>query len=97
MLEEETPKQKTGRQAKGKKKKSKSTTDLLIAKNPKNAYPIYLLLKKSERFTKEDLIDAFESLSTADKKLKTGSQGARLVLENVILKICRTKETDARR
>ena len=89
MLEEETPKQKTGRRAKGKKKKSKPTTDLLIAKNPKNAYPIYLLLKKSERFTKENLIDAFETLSTADKRLKTGSQGARLVLENVILGICR--------
>jgi len=81
---------KRGLRTKSKKKKSKLTTDLLIAKNPKNAYPIYLLLKKSERFSKEDLIQAFETLNAADKKLKTGGPDARLVLEKVILGICRT-------
>jgi DNA polymerase-3 subunit delta len=90
MLDEERPVPKTGTRTKSKKKKSKLTTDLLIAKNPKNAYPIYLLLKKSERFSKEDLIQAFETLNAADKKLKTGGPDARLVLEKVILGICRT-------
>ena len=89
MLDEETPGPKTGTRTKSKKKKSKLTTDLLIAKNPKNAYPIYLLLKKSERFSKEDLIQAFQTLNAADKKLKTGGPDARLVLEKVILGICR--------
>ena len=46
-----------------KKKKTKTTTDLLIAKNPKNAYPIYLLFKKSERFTKDELFQAVNSLN----------------------------------
>jgi DNA polymerase-3 subunit delta len=91
MLDEETPAQKTGTRAKSKKKKSKLTTDLLIAKNPKNAYPIYQLLKKSERFSKVELIHAFETLNAADKKLKTGGAPARLVLEKVILGICRTQ------
>jgi len=89
-LDEETPGPKTGTRTKSKKKKSKLTTDLLIAKNPKNAYPIYLLLKKSERFFKEDLIQAFQTLNAADKKLKTGGPAARLVLEKVILGICGT-------
>ncbi len=39
---------KTPARGKGKKKK-KIQTDLLLARNPKNAYPVYQLLKKSER------------------------------------------------
>ena len=74
--------------SKRKNKKKKPTTDLLIAKNPKNAYPIYLLLKKSERFSKDELINAFEILNEADKRLKSGSQNHRLVLEQVIMGIC---------
>ena len=88
MLDEEPNSPKTGVRAKSKKKKSKLTTDLLLAKNPKNAYPIYQLLKKSERFSKEELINAFEALSATDKKLKTGGQNPRLVLEKVILELC---------
>ena len=80
---------KAGVRAKSKKKKGKSKTDLLIAKNPKNAYPIYLLLKKAERFSKEELLNAFQILNAADKRLKTGGQNQRLVLEQVILGICR--------
>jgi len=79
-----SPQKKTG------KKKTKVGTDLLIAKNPNNPYPIYLLLKKSGRFKKEELIKAFETLHTADKQLKSGGQNAKLVLENVILSICRS-------
>lgn len=91
MLDEETRPQGTGPRAKSKKKKTNLNTDLLIAKNPKNAYPIYQLLKKSERFSKAELIQAFETLNAADKKLKTGGGAARLVLEKVILEICRTQ------
>jgi DNA polymerase-3 subunit delta len=76
-----------------KMKKSKTATDLIIAKNPKNAYPIYQLFKKSERFSKKDLLKAVESLNAADKRLKSGSQKPKLVLEKVILEICRTEKT----
>ena len=71
-------------------KKKKPTSDLIIAKNPKNAYPIYQLLKKSERFSKTELIEAFESLSSADKKLKTGSGRPKVVLETILFSICRS-------
>ena len=74
---------------KTRKKNVKAGTDLLITKNPNNPYPIYLLFKKSERFKKEELIKAFETLNTADKQLKSGNQNPKLVLEKVILSICR--------
>jgi DNA polymerase-3 subunit delta len=89
MLNDGTETRKTGSRVKSKKKKSKLTTDLVVAQNPKNAYPIYQLLKKSERFSKEELINAFETLNAADQKLKTGGPAARLVLEKAILGICR--------
>jgi DNA polymerase-3 subunit delta len=75
--------------AKSKKKKRKPMTDLVIAKNPKNAYPVYQLFKKSENFSKEELLSAMESLNAADKTLKSSGQSPKLVLEKLILSICR--------
>ncbi len=74
--------------AKKKKKKGKPDTDLLIARNPQNAYPIFQLFKKSERYSKQELLQAIEFLNKADKQLKSGAQNAKLVLEAVILNIC---------
>jgi DNA polymerase-3 subunit delta len=81
--------QTTGSPKKDKKTKSKATTDLLIAKNPKNPYPIYMLLKKSDGFSQDKLISAVEVLAEADKKLKTSSQSPKLVLEKAILSVCK--------
>ena len=89
MLSTEAIPQKTGSPKKNKTKKSKATTDLLIAKNPKNPYPIYLLLKKSDGFSQDQLVSAVEVLGEADKKLKTSSQSPKLVLEKAILSICK--------
>jgi DNA polymerase-3 subunit delta len=75
--------------AKVKKTTPKTATDLQVAKNPKNPYPIYLLLKKTERFSKAELLNAFEILGAAEKNLKTGGQKPKLVLEKVVLDICR--------
>jgi len=73
---------------KGKKAK-KSTSDLVIAKNPRSPYPVYLLLKNSEKFTSRELLDAMGYLSAADIKLKSTGQNPRLVLEDVLFKVCR--------
>jgi DNA polymerase-3 subunit delta len=89
MLAEAADPQSPGTPVKKKKKKSKTTTDLLIAKNPKNAYPIYQLFKKSERYTKEALLAAVDSLNGADKRLKSSGQDPKLVLEQLILGICK--------
>ncbi|WP_373501200.1 DNA polymerase III subunit delta [Desulfococcus sp.] len=64
-------------------------TDLVIAPKGKNAYPIYLLLKNSERFKLTELIDILADLQQTDVKLKTSGGPPRQLLESVIIRICR--------
>jgi DNA polymerase-3 subunit delta len=71
------------------KKKDKLTTDLLIAKNPNNPFPVHQLLQQSERFTTAELMAALECLSRADKRMKSTGQRPKLILEEAIFKICR--------
>ncbi|MGB5157657.1 DNA polymerase III subunit delta [Desulfobacterium sp. N47] len=71
------------------KKKSKPGTDLLIAKNSKSPYPLWELFKKSEYFSMDELLFAFECLRNADMHLKSSGQNPKTVLENIILNICR--------
>jgi DNA polymerase-3 subunit delta len=64
-------------------------TDLLIAQNPKNPYPVYKSMQKAEGFTQNDLIDMVGMLSHADGLLKSTGHSPAAVLENVVLRICR--------
>jgi DNA polymerase III subunit delta len=73
---------------KKKRKKAKIATDLLLAKNPANAYPVYQLLKKAERFSRGDLLRALAAVREADIKLKSSGLNPRLVLERTIHTIC---------
>ena len=75
--------------------KKKSTTQtkavdkiFLIAPNPKNAYPVYMMLKKSDNFTEHELIIIMESIHEADLRFKSTGQTPELILESVIFKIC---------
>jgi len=77
-----------GRTPKTSKRKSKLMTDLMVAKNPQNPYPVYQILLKSEQFTTEELVAALERLSLADKRLKSTGQRPKLILEEAVLKIC---------
>ncbi|MGD8882873.1 MAG: hypothetical protein PVI82_13330 [Desulfobacterales bacterium] len=70
------------------KKKRKIQTGLLLARNPKNAYPVYQLLKKSERFSKTELLAAVAHLKEADDQLKISAKDPKLILERLIFKIC---------
>ncbi|MGD8761614.1 MAG: hypothetical protein PVG87_04830 [Desulfobacteraceae bacterium] len=76
---------------KTKKGRKKAVTDLLIARNPKNAYPVYQMFLKSEGFTRDDLIDAIELLNQTDLQLKSSGHNAILVLEKALLGICQPK------
>lgn len=76
-------------QKKRTKKKSQSVTDLLIAKNPNNPYPVYKMMQKSVKFSKQDLLASMEHLSKADLRLKSTGQNPKLVLEEAIFFICR--------
>lgn len=75
---------------KGKKGKKKAgpATDLTIAKNPRSPYPVYSLLKSSDKFTKPELLMAMEWLGDTDLRLKSTGQDPKLVLEEMVLKIC---------
>jgi DNA polymerase-3 subunit delta len=70
------------------KKQKNPSTDLMIAKNPNNPYPVFQQFFKSKKYTKEDLFAAFEILSHADVKLKTSGQPPISILEEVVFKIC---------
>jgi DNA polymerase-3 subunit delta len=72
---------------KGKTKK-KIQTDLLLARNPKNAYPVYQLLKKSERYSKSELLVAVDLLNETDAQLKLSGQDPKLILERLVFNIC---------
>ena len=74
---------------KGGKKKKPPATDLSIVKNPNNPYPVYQLFLSAENYTKQELLQAFEHLSRADLRIKTSGDNRRLILEEVILGICK--------
>lgn len=72
-----------------KKGAKKPATDLVIAKNPKNAYPVYQLFTRSEHFTLAELTQALADLKEADLALKSSGQPGAIILERVLLGICR--------
>lgn len=71
----------------GKKDAAPKKTDLALAPNPKNAYPIYQLILKSDNFRLEELKKAFAQLNKADLQLKTSSSSPQIVLEKLILNL----------
>jgi DNA polymerase-3 subunit delta len=72
--------------ARGKRKKIQ--TDLLLARNPKNAYPVYQLMKKAERYSKTELLTAVGLLNETDVQLKLSGQDPKLILERLVFKLC---------
>jgi DNA polymerase-3 subunit delta len=74
-----------------KKKTNKQDTDLLIAKNPNNPYPIYQTFLKSELFTKEELLSILERLGNADLAFKTTGKNPKLILEDIIINSCQKR------
>jgi len=77
----------------GKSKKPQFSSDLIIAKNTNNPYPVFQTFKKSDKFTQSDLIHAIKYLADADRRMKSTGQDSKLVLENTILRICGIGET----
>jgi DNA polymerase-3 subunit delta len=76
--------------AKGAKKSaSKRVADALIAPKGASPYPIYLMLKKAERFSRRHLLACIVNLSRADRRIKTGGTDKKLILEELLINICR--------
>ena len=77
-----------GKSRQARKGASKKPADLLVADNPKNAYPLYLMLQKSGRFTKSELLRTTQALLDTDRHLKSSAQDPKLVLEWLIMHLC---------
>ena len=80
--------QKRGAGGRSRKKKTKQKTDLSLVKSANNPYPVFQTFQKADRFSEKELIDAFEHLSRADMRIKTGSENKKLVLEELVFNIC---------
>ena len=68
-------------------KKRQAGTDLLIAPNPNNAYPVYKLMQKAMTFHAAELLEALKALGRADEYLKSSGQPPRSILVDAILNI----------
>jgi len=75
-----------GKPSKG---KAKTKTDLGIVKNPQNPYPVFQTAQRAQGFTLMELQTAVETLWDADLQMKSTAKNPRLIMENVILTICR--------
>ena len=72
---------------KGKKKAKKNATDLLIAPNPNNPYPVYKLFQKAHGITRDRMVDAMAFLGEADSMLKSSRQPPAVILEWAVIRI----------
>ena len=68
--------------------KNKPSTDLLIAPNPKNTFPIFKLFEKSDNFSLNELIQSLINLSELDFKLKSSKGDSIILIQELIIKIC---------
>jgi DNA polymerase-3 subunit delta len=93
MLLKHTGKDNQPSKPKGKKKIPRPVTDPVVAKSPKNPYPVYQMFLKSERFTTDELIAILELLSQTDLNMKSTGKNPKLLLEKLILFICQEQHT----
>jgi len=72
---------------KRKRRKAAVKTDLLIAPNPNNAYPVYLMMKKADKFSRQELLDAYAEILEADLAIKSGKHQPSQALERLITRL----------
>ncbi len=71
-----------------KKKKKPPASDLLLAPNPKNLYPVFQVCQKSEHFTRKELESAIMELADMDYQFKTSAIPPVIVIEHFIIGFC---------
>jgi DNA polymerase-3 subunit delta len=75
-------------QGEGKAGGSKASSEIALAPNPNNPYPVYQTMLKSERYTQSELARSLALLNQTDLRLKSSGQDASIVLKKTILDIC---------
>lgn len=78
----------TGRNSQTKSGKKQSPADLLLAPNPKNAYPVFQIFQKSDKFSIRELQSLLIYLSDLDFRLKSSSFDINTIIEQMLMKIC---------
>ncbi len=71
---------------KGTKKKG-SKTDLLIAPNPKNSYPVFHTFLKSDGFTLTELYKAVSMINEVDYRMKSSGSDPEILLEDLVIRL----------
>ena len=71
-----------------KKGKKNASSDIFLAQNPGNAYPIFQQLRKSALFEMEDLIRSMENIGKVDRMLKSSSIAPKTLLVQFLIDIC---------
>ena len=66
----------------------RKTSGVVLAPNPKNAYPVFQTVRKSEKFSLDELITAMQLLNQGDLKLKSSPQEQGMVLKKMVMTIC---------
>lgn len=69
-------------------KKKNALTDLLIAPNPKNTYPVYHTFLKSDNFSQQEIAKAFIAINQADLKMKSTGSDPSLILDDLVISLC---------
>lgn len=72
-----------------------ASTDLRLAPNPRNPFPVYQTMLKSEKFSREELLNAMVRLNETDLRLKSSGQDPFIVMKKTILNICGIKKAQA--
>jgi DNA polymerase III delta subunit len=67
------------------KKKTGDSSELLLAPNPQNPYPVFLLFQKSENFSSRELHQALIYLSDMEYRLKSSIFDSKASFENFII------------
>ncbi len=78
-------------QKKGRPGASKAGQGTDLAPNPKNPYPVYQTLLKSEKYSRQELVKALIRLNQTDLRLKSTGQDASMVLQKTVIEICGMK------
>ena len=67
---------------------AKTLSDIALAPNPGNPYPVFQTLLKSHKYTQQELLRAMALLNQTDLRLKSTGQDAAMVLKKTVMDIC---------
>jgi DNA polymerase-3 subunit delta len=63
-------------------------SDLFIASNPKNAYPVFQTFLKTENYSMNELVRSLAAINRADLRLKSSGTDPATLLDDLIIDLC---------